>query len=87
MRLTTMFQVAAFLAMAGVPTLAAAAPVRAASALPSGRVLGTIKAPRAATPDAQASSLVGFPIAIFVALFGAAAVVAVVVSGPRRSPG
>lgn len=75
------------MAMVTAPVIASASPVRAASALPAAGTLGTAKPSRAASPSAGSSTLIGFPIAIFVGLFGAVALVAVVASGPRRSPG
>lgn len=87
MRLSTMIQIAGAAAMAALPAVGLAAPVRAASALPGKAAVGVARPVRAATPTDQASQLAGFPIAIFVALFGTLTVVAVVASGQGRSPG
>jgi hypothetical protein len=80
---------AALAATSLVLTPAVAAPLRAAGALPSGRVqASTVGAvPRAATPARRASELAGLPIFVFLGLAAGVAVATVVASGGSRSPG
>lgn len=87
MRLSTILQVAGALALVAGPALAEAAPLRAASSLPSKGTISTASTKRAPTASADKSNLIGTPIYLLIALFGGGALVAVLASGGGRSPG
>lgn len=85
---STVIQFAAAAALAFVPAVAGAAPLRAATALPKQSVAVAGAARRAATPSKDGSDLLGFPLLGLAGLVAVVVVVAVVASsGGGRSPG
>lgn len=87
MRKLTTIQLIAVAALAAVPAIASAAPLRAGASLPTTSTATLVSVERAATPVEAESDLLGFPIFAVIGLFVAVGLIAVVASTGGRSPG
>ena len=88
MRFATLIQIAGAAALASVPVMASAAPLRAGAALPQTSTVNLAVAQRAGTPGDHQSDLRGVPVLGFVGIFVAVIVIVVVATRHgNRSPG